>query len=282
VKVAVSALHLQWRDIEYCLDRVRGEFGLDGVELSWDVSFNSSATGRKQARALRSLKGKTGLMLSAHIWDDLGQLGPGPGEQVLLDWLDLCDETGVSGLVVHGGSYPDQNEGIARVRGILKNVVGAFERRGVVLNVENHYPHHYRNSQELFSAPWEFHEIFNLDSPALRFCFDTGHGHLAGNWEALLREVGPWLGYVHLADNFGVYDDHCMFRHGTVPWDSMFDTLYEAGYDGPFCVEFPVREDTAPFRACVAELRSRWGVVPAHDRWCGTTSDNQAPIHPIQ
>ena len=49
-----------------------------------------------------------------------------------------------------------------------------------------------------------------------------------------------------------------MFRQGTVNWDSVFDTLRDIGFDGTFCVEFPVRQDTEPFHACVAELRKRW------------------------
>jgi len=49
-----------------------------------------------------------------------------------------------------------------------------------------------------------------------------------------------------------------MFREGTVPWDAIWDALEEVNFDGTFCVEFPVRDDTGPFRECLAEIRQRF------------------------
>jgi hypothetical protein len=92
----------------------------------------------------------------------------------------------------------------------------------------------------------------------LKFCFDTGHGNMTRNSGELLRELAPWLNYVHLADNGGVDDDHQMFRHGSVDWDGVFAALMAVKFDGIFCVEFPMREDLQPFRACAREIRSRW------------------------
>jgi len=208
---------------------------------------------------LRRLKGRSNLKLDAHIWEDLAQLGPGAGDEALVGWLEWCEQTGVRGLIVHGGTYRDQEEGIARTRAILARVLPRFERAGVAINIENHYAYDYEGCQELFSEPWEFEAVFSLDSPSLRFCFDTGHAHLTRNADELLRGLSRRLAHVHLADNYGEHDDHCMFRQGTVPWDAMFDTLEEIGFDGSFCVEFPVRGDLGPFRACTTELRKRFG-----------------------
>lgn len=144
------------------------------------------------------------------------------------------------------------------MRDVFASVLGNFERAGVRLNLENHYAYDYRGREELFSEPWEFKEVLSLDSPSLGLCFDTGHGNMTGNSEALLRELAPWANYVHLADNHGIDDDHLGFRQGSVDWDSVFDTLGDIGFDGTFCVEFPVREDMRPFRTCVAEIRRRW------------------------
>ncbi len=254
MKTAISALHFAWDDIEHCLRRARDEFSVDGVELSW----SDARTVAETIDTLRKLSREMGVFLYAHIWEDVAQLGAEAGTEVLLRWLALCEKTGVEGIVMHGGSFPDREAGLIRVRQALERVLAPFERASVTLLVENHYPFHYRNGNELFSEPWEFQRIFDLDSPALRFCFDTGHGHMGGNWESLVRELAPWLRHVHLADNHGVDDDHCMYRHGTVPWNAMFNTLHDVGFDGTFCVEFPVRENTAPFRECVRELWDRW------------------------
>ena len=144
------------------------------------------------------------------------------------------------------------------VRDTFAEVLPAYEEAGVVLCLENHYAYTYRDCQELFSEVWEFQEIFNLDSPSLAFCFDTGHGHMTHNCGELVRELGNRLRYVHLAGNHGEHDDHCMFRQGTVPWDDIWDALEDVRFDGTFCVEFPVREDLEPFCRCLQEIGRRF------------------------
>jgi len=259
VGIVISALHFAWQDAADCLGIATGEFGLDGVELSWHESFTHAHSTREDLGALASLTDRPRVAVSAHIWDNLAEADNGTARESLLRWLGVCRQTGVRNLVVHGGSWPDRKDGIARVRRVLEPVLPSFERAGVVLNLENHYAYTYRNGRELFSEPWEFLEVFSLDSPSLKFCFDTGHGNMTHNTAELLDALGPWLNYVHLADNHGVDDDHVPYGEGTVDWAGVFSHLEAARFDGTFCVEFPVREERAPFRACVAEIRRRWG-----------------------
>lgn len=195
---------------------------------------------------------------SAHIWENLAELDTAPAADALLKWLARCGPTGVRNIVIHGGSHPDQKEGIARVRRVSERVLPAFERADVVLNLENHYAFGHRNCHELFSEPWEFLEVLTLDSPSLQFCFDTGHGNMTRNTAALLGTLAPWLNYVHLADNRGVDDDHVGYGRGTVAWSEVVTQLAAIGYNRVLCVEFPVREDREPLLACLAEIRRRW------------------------
>lgn len=258
MKIVVSALHFPWDNLPECLDKAR-QWGIDGVELSWAHGFARPHCTRDDLEDLRRLNQDGNCLLVSHIWDDLAQLGSTAGGNVLRGWLELCRPCRVSGLVIHGGTWPDRAEGVARMRQVLEGVLGDFERAGVVLYLENHYAYEYHHSQELFSEPWEFRQVLSLDSPSLRFCFDTGHGHMTKNWPALLTQLAPWLGHVHLADNHGVDDNHCMFGQGTVPWGEMLPAIREVGFDGTFCVEFPVREDLRPFGQCLARLRAIWG-----------------------
>jgi sugar phosphate isomerase/epimerase len=94
-----------------------------------------------------------------------------------------------------------------------------------------------------------------LDSPSLRVCFDTGHANMTRNSAALIRELTPWLNYVHLADNHGLDDDHCAPGEGTVDWEALWGLFREAAFDGTFCAEFPVRADRAPFDRVQRRLR---------------------------
>lgn len=263
MKLVISALHFAWRDMNECLTRATRELGLDGVELSWHDSRARPHCTAEDMEFLASHRGGPPPLLSAHIWDNLAEAAPTEAADGLLNWLRLCDRTGVRNLVIHGGSYADQKEGIARTRRVLERVLPAFERKSVVLNLENHYAYTYRNSRELFSEPWEFLQVLTLDSPSLKCCFDAGHGNMTGNTAELLDALAPRLGCVHLADNHGRDDDHTEYGKGTVAWGAVFTHLQKICFDGVFCVEFPVFEDIAPFHACVEEIRNRWRTCPS-------------------
>ena len=258
MKQIISALHFEWKDMGECIGRAVDEFGLDGVECSWAPIYERPHCTRQDLDELAAIARQRDLVLSAHIWEDPAQADPSTTQENLREWLRLCERTGATDLVVHGGSFPDQRAGIANVRRTLEGVLPDFERKGVVLHLENHYAFDYHDCHELLSEPWEFLEIFSLDSPSLGFCLDTGHANMTGNSEALIRELAPWLRYIHLADNQGTDDDHDMFRQGTVAWDRIFSLLREIAFDGVFCVEFPVHEDEGPFRRCVKEIQGHW------------------------
>jgi sugar phosphate isomerase/epimerase len=258
MKTVISAHHFAWRDAPDAIDTASQQLGLDGVEFSWHESLRPPNCSREDLDWLAARPRSDGLQLSAHIWDNVAEPDPDRAADSLTRWLELATRTGVGNLVVHGGSYHDQREGIVRTRRVFERVLPAYERAGLVLNLENHYAYGYRNCRELFSEPWEFLEVLTLNSHSLRFCFDTGHGNMTRNTEALLDTLAPWLNYVHLADNRGVDDDHLAYGLGTVDWDGVFLRLAAHGYDRVLCVEFPVRDDVAPFRACVDAIRHRW------------------------
>lgn len=264
MQTMISALHFEWRDLPECLARAQGGFGLDGVEFSWHECFTRPHCTAADLEELPTLLATTGASAAAHIWEDLPRLGVEGASAALDRWLACAVRTGVRGLVVHGGSCADRRGGLAMTATILDKALPAFARAGVRLLLENHYPYAYHAANELFSEPWEFAEIAAaVSSPALGFCFDTGHAHMAGNTAELIRAMGPRLAHVHLADNHGVDDDHCAFGEGTVPWTTVFGELAAIGFDGTFCVEFPVRGDPAPLVACLREIRR---VSPAPPR----------------
>lgn len=258
MRLVVSALAFPWSDIGECLSGATGEFGLDGVELSWKESFQRPHCTAGDLAVLAADRSRRTAVLSAHIWNNLAQADAGRAGDELLAWLGFCERTGVRDLVVHGGSCEDRVSGIVRTRRVLESVLSAFERRHVTVNLENHYAYDYRGSRELFSEPWEFLEVLTIDSPSLRVCLDTGHAHMNGNTAERVGSLAPWLRYVHLADNLGVDDDHLAYGQGSVKWDEVFERLRGVSFDGVFCVEFPVREDKRPFQACLRAIRSRW------------------------
>lgn len=263
MKTVISALHFPWRDIDECLARVREDFRLDGLELSFHEKFSRPHCTKEDLAALDPAA-TADLVLYAHIWENIASPDEEAACRQLDSWRKLASEKGIRGLVIHGGSCPDRRKGLMRTARVLERVRGLFERSRVALFLENHYAYDYRGCQELFSTVEEFKTLFErVRSPALRFCFDTGHAHMTGNGARLLDGLAPWLAYVHLADNHGEDDDHCAYGEGTVPWREYFDILARHGFDGTMCVEFPVRENRAPFDACRRVLSDYAARLPA-------------------
>lgn len=256
----ISALHFDWHDMADCIDTACRALELDGVELSWHPTLQRPHCTADDLDGLPALAERA--HLSAHVWDNLAEARPDQAAAGLLHWLATARRTGVSDIILHGGSYGDQAEGIRRTRAVLAAVLPEFEKAGVVLNLENHYDYQYRNCRELFSQPWEFQEVLSLESPSLGICFDTGHANMTRNTAELLDALAPWLRYVHLADNQGIHDDHEPYGRGTVDWQGVLRRLAAMPRDLVICVEFPVREDRRPFQACMADLRQALYSVP--------------------
>lgn len=66
-----------------------------------------------------------------------------------------------------------------------------------------------------------------LESDQVCFCFDTGHFNVFSTapLRTWLAEMGPYLGHLHLHDNFGKYDDHLPVNTATFPFDRFFKEL---------------------------------------------------------
>jgi len=74
-------------------------------------------------------------------------------------------------------------------------------------------------------TPWQLaHLLTALNSPHLRFCFDTGHFNAFSDapLESWLTELGGLLGEVHLHDNNGQGDEHLPVGEGNFPFLSFF------------------------------------------------------------
>lgn len=259
MQYVISALHYPWADVAEAATIAKNELGLDGIEFSLATSWKRPHLTEADLEALLSCDAVQGLSLSGHIWENPAQLEPQEARRRLWYWLDLAADYGLTDLVIHGGSHSDQKTGLAKMKEAMQVVLPRAEEVGVTINVENHYAYEYRNCQELYSTPEEFVDLFALPSPNLKFCFDTGHGHMTKNSEELVRKLRHRLRYIHLADNMGVDDDHLMYAQGTFPWLEFFDLLAEIKFDGIICVEFPVRDDRKPFHQCMADMRQRLG-----------------------
>lgn len=123
----------------------------------------------------------------------------------------FCKKHTVPCLVIHitasKGGQPERStdHGLQT----LSDLVKFAEDAGVVMAVEN------------TQKPEFLDFIFSqLNSPFLRFCYDTSHDFLYSTKPGeLLSKWGHLLTVTHIGDNDGVVDRHWLPRKGVLPWD---------------------------------------------------------------
>lgn len=97
-----------------------------------------------------------------------------------------------------------------------------------------------------------------IDSPAIRCCFDIGHAYYNGRDVSLNRWIDvlkAHIGHVHLHDNRGNYDEHLPLGKGSIPIPGAINkVLHSVGEDVPFVLECNLEESVAWLRQTGYEL----------------------------
>ena len=112
---------------------------------------------------------------------------------------------------------------------------------GVTICLENMYGENYE-LQPAYSSADLLRIIDRIGSPQFGICLDTGHLALskAEPHDVFIRNCGKTLKALHIADNFGVKDDHRLpYIGNSVDWVKTAAALRETGYDGLINFEIP-------------------------------------------
>ena len=241
ISTAISCLHYEWQTLPEAFSRAR-EFHLGGIE------FSTSRLSETDYLPCAKLAADTGMTVSLHAWSNLPRMSLVEGVDEARYLLDICRQMTARHLIVHLGSHEDRAVGLERIAHVLAAVAPDYEAAQVVICLENHYPYSYKNLCELGGEPEDFAYLFQLiPSPAVGFCLDYGHSHMAGLTEEFIAELGPHLRYCHIADSLGEHDDHLAPGDGTVQWDRVLDLTLKAGFFGPYVIEFPEQGDPSRF-----------------------------------
>ncbi len=175
-------------------------------------------------------------------------------------WIDLFQAAGVRRGVLHVGGIALAAAGwepariFARRADAVRRLAEYARGGGVRLCLENYGAGPLAAGLQTAAEMLRLAEAAGGDPIAL--CLDTGHAHLAGvDPGAFLREAGPRVQALHIADNLGQRDDHLLpYGAGTVPWPGVLAALRETGYDGPFNFEVPGECARCPLPARLAKL----------------------------
>jgi myo-inositol catabolism protein IolH len=126
----------------------------------------------------------------------------------------------------------------------LEELLPIFEREGMQLRLEPHPDDFVENGHEALSL------IRGIDSGLVSFLYCAPHTfHQGGDMEAIMRDAGPLLTHLHIADSFdhrassglryilnpgtpARIHQHLDIGQGEVDWDLFFATLADMGFDG--------------------------------------------------
>lgn len=143
----------------------------------------------------------------------------------------------------------------------LRELLGEAKQLGLRLAIENH-----TDEWGFFVTPEDFFGLIATDDLAeLGACWDTGHAWIAGQRPEAGGRLGTHLITLHVHDNDGRNDDHCLPLSGTIAWDGFLKGLRTARYEGPLMMEL-VTPETATSEAI---RRLMTGAVDAHRRLIG-------------
>ncbi len=200
--------------------------GFDAVLISLSGSFSND----KQVEIIRSL----GLDIdNCHApWDNINHLwkdtekGEGVYEMLKNNLIE-CGRLGIPRAVWHvssGNNYPPISEiGMERVA----KLVDIADKNNVDICLENQRFFHFID-----------YIYAHIDSPRLKFCFDSGHEACFSQTKLALAKYRSRLAALHLHDNRGIYnaDDHLMpGKGGGVDFD--YVRKYLTDYEGVISLE---------------------------------------------
>lgn len=156
---------------------------------------------------------------------------------MLLRCLQDCARNGIPVMVMHASLGFDKAPAVPESPARFAPLFQAAEKYGVRLAVEN------------VDHPRRFHAMMRYfqHSPALGFCWDTGHERCYSGGEDHLAHYGQQLVATHLNDNLGMRapagqldtrdDLHLLPYDGTADWDALMARLARCGYRGPLTFE---------------------------------------------
>jgi myo-inositol catabolism protein IolH len=127
----------------------------------------------------------------------------------------------------------------------LEELLPVFEREGVQLRLEPHPDDFVEDGHEALSL------IRGIDNDLVSFLYCAPHTfHQGGDMEAIMRDAGPALTHLHIADSFdhrassglryilnppgtpARVHQHLDIGQGEVDWDLFFATLADLKFDG--------------------------------------------------
>ena len=233
--------------------------GFDGFFMSYtseeEVIHACAAHARASGMIFQSLHAPFTRMKT--MWDGSEEEAEAALNE-LLHCLDICAEEKIPLLVVHAFiGFEDHTPTAAGIERFGR-LVAAAEKTDVLRAFEN------TEGEEYLDALLKFFR----HSPAVGFCWDSGHEQCYNHSQDLLKKYGDRLLCTHINDNLGIRDHegkitwlddlHLLPFDGVIDWADAAKRLRKCGYKGALTMELnlkskPGRHDNDKYAAMPLE-----------------------------
>ena len=168
----------------------------------------------------------------------------------ILRALDISKAVGVKRIVIHVGTYLDEDYNYDIEKSIEHNIkylepfVEKAVENNILVAIENGTQMEKDDPQFKNTAPYIDELISIVDyynkkygKEVLGICFDFGHANV-GNLDMYkeIKKIGKKLIVTHIHDNYGT-DSHNQPFDGTINWDDVRKALTEIDFDGELTSE---------------------------------------------
>lgn len=174
----------------------------------------------------------------------------------ILKSLDISKEIGVKGIVIHIGTYLDEDYNYDMKKSIEHNIkylepfVEKAIKNNIIIAIENGTQ--MEKDDPLFknTAPYIDELISIVDyynskykKEVLGICFEFGHANVGklDMYNEILK-IGSKLKITHIHDNYGT-DSHNQPFDGTVNWDSVRKALTDINFNGELTSEVRYKKE---------------------------------------
>lgn len=187
----------------------------------------------------------------------------------ILKALDISRKVGVKRIVIHVGTYLDENYNYDIEKSIEHNIkylepfVKKAAESNILIAIENGTQMQkdepaFKNTAPYIDELLKIVEYYNkkYEKEVLGICFDFGHANV-GNLDIYneIKKIGSSLKVTHIHDNYGT-DSHNQPFNGTVNWDDVRKALTDINYDG---------ELTSEVRYTIDELSDSTSINKTYD-----------------
>ncbi|MBR0534890.1 MAG: sugar phosphate isomerase/epimerase [Clostridia bacterium] len=225
--------------------RLFRKIGFEGFNVLWgymmdDVVEACARVAREENMIFQSIHAPWNMCQA--MWDESRQDEAREGIEQLKHCLDLCKKYGVPIMVCHvyvgfDEEYKANELGVKNYGEIIRHA----EKLGIKIAFEN------TEGIVYLKAVLDSFK----DSPAVGFCWDSGHEMCYNFSENLLAEYGDRLIATHINDNLGVkdfggkitwHDDlHLLPFDGIADWDELTQRIADCGYGDILTFELNIK-----------------------------------------